>query len=38
MPAGLRVIRFVPPLIVTESDVVEAMDKFEKAVLSLEKK
>ena len=32
VPAGPKVVRFVPPLIVSESEVEEALQKFEKAV------
>mmetsp|Transcript_28594 Transcript_28594/g.42282 ORF Transcript_28594/g.42282 Transcript_28594/m.42282 type:complete len:477 (-) Transcript_28594:112-1542(-) len=32
VPAGLKVVRFVPPLIVTEAEVNMALEKFEKAV------
>eukprot|EP01038_Epipyxis_sp_PR26KG_P011822 gene11822-15821_t len=35
VPAGLKVIRFVPPLIVSESEVNKAMDLFEVAVKEL---
>ena len=32
VPAGPKVVRFVPPLIITEQQVKEALAKFEKAV------
>jgi hypothetical protein len=35
VPAGPRVVRFVPPLIITESEIESAMEKFEQACLSL---
>lgn len=35
VPAGPRVVRFVPPLIITESEIESAMEKFEKACVSL---
>ncbi|CAB9505348.1 Acetylornithine aminotransferase [Seminavis robusta] len=35
VPAGTNVVRFVPPLIVTEAEVNEALEKFEKAVQQL---
>lgn len=35
VPAGPRVVRFVPPLIVTESEINNAMAKFEEACLGL---
>jgi len=31
-PAGPKVLRFVPPLIVSEAEVDEAMDKLEVAI------
>jgi acetylornithine aminotransferase len=31
-PAGPKVLRFVPPLVVTEKDVNEAIEKLEKAI------
>jgi len=33
--AGANVVRFVPPLIVTEAEVKEALEKFDKAVQSV---
>ena len=38
VPAGPNVVRFVPPLIVTEAEVALAMDKFEIAVSSISKR
>jgi hypothetical protein len=35
VPAGPRVVRFVPPLIITEAEIESAMVKFEKACVSL---
>jgi acetylornithine aminotransferase len=35
VPAGPKVVRFVPPLIVTEAEVAAAFVKFEEALLSL---
>lgn len=35
VPAGTNVVRFVPPLIVTEAEVKEALEKFEKAIQKL---
>ena len=35
VPAGPRVVRFVPPLIITEAEVDEAMDKFELVLESI---
>lgn len=32
VPAGPKVVRFVPPLIVSEEEVNQALEKFEKAV------
>lgn len=32
VPAGPKVVRFVPPLIVSEAEIEEALQKFEKAV------
>lgn len=37
VPAGLQVLRFVPPLIVTEDDVINGLQKLEDAILSLVK-
>lgn len=37
VPAGPQVVRFVPPLIVSESDIDIAMEKFESALLKLSK-
>jgi len=34
VPAGGDVVRFVPPLVVTEEDIQEALEKFERAVQS----
>mmetsp|Transcript_28554 Transcript_28554/g.37377 ORF Transcript_28554/g.37377 Transcript_28554/m.37377 type:complete len:460 (-) Transcript_28554:313-1692(-) len=33
VPAGLKVVRFVPPLIVTSNDIDEALQKFSDALL-----
>ena len=38
VPAGPNVVRFVPPLIITETEVALAMDKFEIAVSSISKR
>ena len=35
VPAGPRVVRFVPPLIITEQEINSAMVKFEEACLAL---
>ncbi|MEM9538301.1 MAG: aspartate aminotransferase family protein [Cyanobacteria bacterium P01_E01_bin.42] len=35
VPAGPKVLRFVPPLIVSEAEVNEAMEKLESAIASL---
>eukprot|EP00596_Hydrurales_sp_CCMP1899_P005371 CAMPEP_0119041882 /NCGR_PEP_ID=MMETSP1177-20130426/14118_1 /TAXON_ID=2985 /ORGANISM="Ochromonas sp, Strain CCMP1899" /LENGTH=420 /DNA_ID=CAMNT_0007008279 /DNA_START=252 /DNA_END=1514 /DNA_ORIENTATION=+ len=35
VPAGPMVVRFVPPLIITEAEINSAMDKFEEACVSL---
>jgi acetylornithine/N-succinyldiaminopimelate aminotransferase len=35
VPAGLKVIRFVPPLIVTEQEVATALDAVENAIIAL---
>jgi acetylornithine aminotransferase len=35
VPAGPKVVRFVPPLIVTEAEIASAMAKFEVAVKEL---
>jgi acetylornithine aminotransferase len=32
VPAGPKVVRFVPPLIISEAEVDEALTKFDKAV------
>ena len=37
VPAGPKVIRFVPPLIVSESDVAEAMRLFENALVQIQR-
>jgi acetylornithine aminotransferase len=34
-PAGTKVLRFVPPLIVSEAEIEEAMSKLEKAIANL---
>jgi acetylornithine aminotransferase len=34
VPAGVNVVRFVPPLIVTEDELNMALEKFEAAVQS----
>lgn len=36
--AGSNVVRFVPPLIITEQEIESALDMFEKAVVSVESK
>lgn len=36
--AGSNVVRFVPPLIITEDEMNEALNKFEKAVAAVESK
>ena len=36
--AGSNVVRFVPPLIITEAEMDEALSKFEKAVAAVESK
>ena len=38
VPAGTHVVRFVPPLIVTEKDVTDALAIFSKVVASYAKK
>jgi acetylornithine/N-succinyldiaminopimelate aminotransferase len=35
VPAGMKVLRFLPPLIVSESEIDEAIDKLEKAIKKL---
>ena len=35
VPAGPKVIRFVPPLVITEAEVEKGMQKFEEAVKKL---
>lgn len=35
VPAGPKVVRFVPPLIITEVEVTEGMRKFDEAVAKL---
>lgn len=35
VPAGPRVVRFVPPLIITEAEINSAMLKFEEACVGL---
>ena len=35
VPAGPQVVRFVPPLIVSESDIIQAMNKLENALIKL---
>jgi hypothetical protein len=35
VPAGPRVVRFVPPLIITEAEIDSAMVKFEEACVAL---
>ena len=32
VPAGPKVVRFVPPLIISENDVNVAMERFESAI------
>jgi acetylornithine aminotransferase len=34
-PAGPKVLRFVPPLIVTEVEVTQAMTQLDKAIANL---
>lgn len=38
VPAGPKVIRFVPPLIVSEAEIDAAMKKFESAITKLVEK
>ena len=38
VPAGTHVVRFVPPLVVTEKDVDDALAIFTKVVASFAKK
>ena len=38
VPAGPRVVRFVPPLIITETEVSTCMEKFERALETLSNK
>lgn len=38
VPAGPSVVRFVPPLIITEDEVSMAMEKFEAAVSAIAKR
>lgn len=38
VPAGPQVVRFVPPLIVSESDIIQAMNKLENALIKLSSK
>jgi acetylornithine aminotransferase len=35
VPAGPKVVRFVPPLIITEQEVAKAMSQFEVAIKNL---
>ena len=35
VPAGPRVVRFVPPLVVSESEVKEALEKVQKVLKEL---
>ena len=37
LTAGDNVVRLLPPLIVTEADVTEAVNKIERACMALEK-
>ena len=37
VPAGLRVVRFVPPLTVSDAEVEEALDKVGNAFAALKK-
>ena len=37
VPAGTTVVRFVPPLVVTEEDVEQALVAFESALLAAQK-
>ena len=37
VPAGVQVLRFVPPLILTDDDVTQGLMKLEEAILSLVK-
>lgn len=36
VPAGPKVVRFLPPLIVTEAEIVEAMRRFEAALVEIQ--
>jgi hypothetical protein len=36
VPAGPKVVRFIPPLIVTEAEVTEAMSRFETALVKIQ--
>ena len=38
VPAGPQVVRFVPPLIVNENEILQAMNKLENALIKLSKK
>jgi acetylornithine aminotransferase len=38
VPAGPRVVRFVPPLVISEAEVNEAIDKFGAALKILSAK
>lgn len=37
VPAGPKVVRFLPPLIVSESDIKEAMTRFETALVDIQR-
>ena len=37
VPAGPKVLRFVPPLIITETEVMEAMDALARAIANVVK-
>jgi acetylornithine/N-succinyldiaminopimelate aminotransferase len=37
VPAGPKVVRFIPPLIISEADVAEAMKRFETALVTIQK-
>ena len=37
VPAGLRVVRFVPPLVVEEKDIDDALKMFEAALVASKK-
>jgi len=37
VPAGPTVVRFVPPLIISEAEIAEVINRFETALVSLKK-